>query len=86
VETGHVIRQAIAAMAEYKLRRGGGGGARPLRWCSLLDGAESVVAEELEKNLYYLQFIRVRFRVRIRPFFLFNYSRFYSAFFSHYKI
>jgi hypothetical protein len=58
VETGHVIRQAIAAAAEHKLRQGNGGGARPLRWCSLLDGAESVVAEELEQNLYYVLFIR----------------------------
>ncbi len=63
-----MIRQAIAATAEYELRRGGGGGARPLRWCSLLDGAESVVAEELEQNLYYVLFIRVRIRVRIGPF------------------
>ncbi len=51
-----MIRQAIAATAEYKLRRGDGGGARLLWWCGLLDGAESVFAEELEQNLYYVLF------------------------------
>ncbi len=34
METGQLIRQVIAATAEYKLRRGGGGGARlQLRGC-----------------------------------------------------
>jgi hypothetical protein len=52
VETGQLIRQAIAATAEYKLRRGGGGGTHPCGGAAFLSGSGIGDPEELEKNLF----------------------------------